>query len=62
MTNMSYVSGTGSVKLIGDTIGQHFDRTVARWPDRPALIDRGQNGASSGRRSMRLPPVWWHWA
>ncbi len=40
---MSYVSGTSSVPLIGDTIGQHFNRTVARWPDRPALIDRGQN-------------------
>ncbi len=39
---MSYVSGTSQVKLIGETIGQHFDRTVARWPDRPALIDRGQ--------------------
>ncbi len=42
-TSLSYVSGTSSVPLIGETIGQHFDRTVARWPDRPALIDRGQN-------------------
>ncbi len=41
-TAMSYVSGTSAVPLIGETIGQHFDRTVARWPERPALIDRGQ--------------------
>ena len=38
----SYVSGTSAVPLIGDTIGQHFDRTVARWPDREALIVRQQ--------------------
>ncbi|MBC7637537.1 MAG: AMP-binding protein [Acetobacteraceae bacterium] len=41
-TTTSYVSGISSVPLIGNTIGRHFDRTVARWPDRPALIDRGQ--------------------
>ena len=28
--------------LIGETIGRHFDRTVARWGDRPALIVRQQ--------------------
>jgi fatty-acyl-CoA synthase len=39
----SYVSGTSTVPLIGDTIGQHFDRTVAAWPDRDALIVRQQN-------------------
>ncbi len=39
----SYVSGTSTVPLIGDTIGQHFDRTVATWPDRDALIVRQQN-------------------
>ncbi|MCC6718419.1 MAG: AMP-binding protein [Acetobacteraceae bacterium] len=39
----SYVSGTSAVPLIGDTIGQHFDKTVARWPDRDALIVRQQN-------------------
>ena len=30
----SYVSGTSTVPLIGETIGRHFDRTVARWGDR----------------------------
>ncbi len=41
-TATSYTSGASTAPLLGDTIGQHFDRTVARWPDRPALIDRGQ--------------------
>jgi fatty-acyl-CoA synthase len=39
----SYVSGPSTVPLIGDTIGQHFDKTVARYPDRDALIVRQQN-------------------
>jgi fatty-acyl-CoA synthase len=38
----SYVSGTSSVPLLGETIGTHFDRTVARWGDRPGLIVRQQ--------------------
>ncbi|HET6934435.1 MAG TPA: AMP-binding protein [Candidatus Angelobacter sp.] len=39
----SYVSGTSSVPLLGETIGQHFDRAAARWPDREALVVRHQN-------------------
>jgi fatty-acyl-CoA synthase len=39
---VSYVSGTSTRPLLGDTIGAHFDRTVAAWPDRPALIVRQQ--------------------
>jgi fatty-acyl-CoA synthase len=38
----SYVHGASSVPLIGDTIGAHFDRTVARWGDRPGLVVRQQ--------------------
>lgn len=38
----SYVSGASTVPLIGDTIGQHFDKTVAKWPNREALIVRQQ--------------------
>ncbi|HVZ07754.1 AMP-binding protein [Rhodopila sp.] len=38
----SYAHGASDKALIGETIGQHFDRTVARWPDRPALIARQQ--------------------
>ena len=39
---LSYAGGPSSVALLGETIGAHFDRTVARWADRPALIARQQ--------------------
>ena len=39
----SYVSGTSSQPLLGETIGRLFDRTVARFGDRDALIVRHQN-------------------
>jgi fatty-acyl-CoA synthase len=39
----SYVHGTGAVPLIGETIGAHFDKVVARWGDCDALIVRHQN-------------------
>ncbi|CAM3783783.1 AMP-binding protein [Kibdelosporangium persicum] len=45
MTRPSYASGTSTVPLLGDTIGDDFDRTVARFPDREALVER-----ASGRR------------
>ena len=35
----SYASGTFEVALLGDTIGDNFDRTVARFGDREALVD-----------------------
>ena len=38
----SYVHGTSNVPLIGETLGVHFDRTVARWHDELALIVRHQ--------------------
>src|SRR5215467_8688121 len=38
----SYVHGATEVKLIGETIGANFDRAVARWGDRPALVVRQQ--------------------
>jgi fatty-acyl-CoA synthase len=41
----SYSSGTSDKPLLGDTIGDDFDRTVARHGDRDALVDR-----ASGRR------------
>ncbi|MGH4000987.1 MAG: AMP-binding protein [Pseudonocardiaceae bacterium] len=41
----SYVSGVSEVPLLGDTIGDNFDRTVARYGDREALVD-----CASGRR------------
>ncbi|HTN10690.1 MAG TPA: AMP-binding protein [Acetobacteraceae bacterium] len=36
----SYVSGCHGGPLIGQTIGQHFDQTVARWGDRLGLVVR----------------------
>jgi fatty-acyl-CoA synthase len=38
----SYTSGTSDVPLLGLTIGDLFDQTVARFPDHPALIVRHQ--------------------
>jgi len=38
----SYDHGTAASKLIGETIGNAFDRTVARHPDREALVVRHQ--------------------
>ncbi|MCP2251999.1 fatty-acyl-CoA synthase [Prauserella aidingensis] len=35
----SYASGTSDVPLLGDTIGDNFDRTVAAHGDRDALVD-----------------------
>jgi fatty-acyl-CoA synthase len=41
----SYVSGTSEKPLLGDTIGDNLDRTVAGFGDRDALVER-----ASGRR------------
>ncbi|HEX3881946.1 MAG TPA: AMP-binding protein [Stellaceae bacterium] len=38
----SYVHGASETPLIGETIGVHFDRIAARFPDRDALIVRHQ--------------------
>ena len=35
---LSYVHGATSVPLLGETVGVNFDRTVARWGNRPGLI------------------------
>ncbi|WIX81522.1 AMP-binding protein [Amycolatopsis carbonis] len=36
----SYASGTSDVPLLGDTIGDNLDRTVAAFPERDAMVDR----------------------
>jgi fatty-acyl-CoA synthase len=36
---LSYTSATSGTPLLGDTIGANFDRTVARFPGRLALVD-----------------------
>lgn len=45
----SYASGTSDVPLLGDTIGDNFDRAVAAFGERDALVDR----ASGGRWTYR---------
>ena len=36
----SYSSGISQAPLLGDTIGDNFDRTALAFPDRDALVDR----------------------
>jgi fatty-acyl-CoA synthase len=42
MPDPSYVHGASDVPLLGATIGECFDRTVARFPDGEALVVRHQ--------------------
>ncbi|MBJ8338765.1 AMP-binding protein [Antrihabitans sp. YC3-6] len=44
-TQPSYASGPSTKPLLGDTIGDNFDRTVESFGDRDALVDR-----AAGRR------------
>ena len=39
---LSYVHGAMDLPLLGETLGRSFDRTVARWGDRPGLVVRSQ--------------------
>jgi fatty-acyl-CoA synthase len=39
----SYVSGPSETPLLGMTIGDAFEQTVTRFPDREALVSRHQN-------------------
>jgi fatty-acyl-CoA synthase len=39
---LAYANGLGAVPLLGETIGANLDRTIARVPDRLALIARHQ--------------------
>src|SRR5215211_2004253 len=39
---LSYSQGIGTTPLLGETIGANFDRAVATWPDREALVVRHQ--------------------
>jgi fatty-acyl-CoA synthase len=42
MSAPSYSHGTSDTPLLGDTIGAHFERTAARFAERPALVSRQQ--------------------
>ena len=56
----SYSSGTSSVPLLGDTIGDNLARTVARFADREALVDVAERPPldlrRAGRRRRRARP------
>jgi fatty-acyl-CoA synthase len=43
MSASSYSHGTFDAPLLGDTIGAHFERTAARFAERPALVSRQQH-------------------
>ncbi len=45
MTELSYAAGETTTPLLEETIGAALERTVARWPDREALVE-----VASGRR------------
>jgi len=46
----SYASGTSTVPLLGETIGENFRRIAAAYPDREALVDRGAGRRFSYRK------------
>jgi fatty-acyl-CoA synthase len=41
--SLSYVSGTSTVLLVGETIGAALERAATLYRDRPALVSRHQN-------------------
>ncbi|MGD0976090.1 MAG: AMP-binding protein [Candidatus Korobacteraceae bacterium] len=43
MKTLSYVSGSSSHPLIGETIGNCFERSAEKWSEREALVVRQQN-------------------
>lgn len=45
MTELSYAAGETTTPLLDETIGANLERTVARWPDREALVE-----VATGRR------------
>ena len=61
----SYVHGASAMPLIGETIGVHFDKAVARWPETKrwwcAIKACAGRIASCNSMSMPLPPGSWLW-
>ncbi len=43
MLSKSYVHGSSSSNLLGETLGANFDAAAERWSDREALVVRHQN-------------------
>jgi fatty-acyl-CoA synthase len=50
VTAPSYVSGTSSQPLLGETIGENLRRTVERFPDREALVSVHQGYRATYRQ------------
>ena len=48
---LSYSQGLGTTPLLGETIGENFDRAVATYPDRDALVVRHQDVQLDLRRA-----------
>ncbi len=47
---LSYVHGTDTTPLLGETIGENLRRTVERFPDREALVVRSQKFRATYRQ------------
>ena len=58
---LSYSQGLGTTPLLGETIGENFDRAVREHPDRDALVVRHQDVAlhlrASWARRSTAPPA-----
>ena len=54
MSTLSYLHGASETPLLGETIGANLRRTVARWPDRDALVVRSQDFRASYRELRDL--------
>ncbi|MGF1470042.1 MAG: AMP-binding protein [Sandaracinaceae bacterium] len=50
MSKLSYVHGTGTTPLLGQTIGENLRGTVGRFPDREALVVRHQRYRATYRQ------------
>lgn len=54
MSAPSYVHGAAARPLLGETIGANLRRTVARFPERDALIVRSQGFRATYRQLWNL--------
>ena len=54
MSTLSYLHGASETPLLGETIGANLRRTVARWPDRDALVVRSQGFRASYQEFWNL--------
>ena len=54
VSTLSYLHGASETPLLGETIGANLRRTVARWPDRDALVVRSQGFRASYQEFWNL--------